>query len=691
MGIKKMGCHNTKQQHIYSITEDIKNSEANQKESLFIHPEMKEINAYIEKYANHTVVEDIIQNFDKNPNQTALGYRKPIDATTCEKTFTYTKYSKIKEMATNLSKNLMIQGLAPSTFFAEEGNFSFLGIFAKNCMEWMITDVACQLNRVTSVTFYATLGEVAFDFITDQTKISSICITPDNIKLLMSYIKKYNIFTLKNVILFDYSQFVDEEPLKMFRDMGIKVHRFSEMILPDPLHENMKLNVSTPDTILTLCYTSGTTGIPKGAKISQNNLASAIHSIFDSANVSYGLTDSILIYLPLAHIMERMNSLATLVHGLRTGFISGDVRTSLAEDLEIFQPTIMIAVPRVLQLFRTKILTQLDALPDGCKKNTAQRALRTKRENYEADKSITHSLYDKLVFSKIREKFGGKIKYFVTGSAPCTAEVAMDIKIIFSVPMLEGYGLTETCAATSICDFNDLGSDHCGGPEKGCRVKLIDVPEMHYDSKTLLDGEPSPTGEICTYGPTNFKGYFMNAKATNEAIDADGWFHTGDIGRILPHSKGIKIIDRKKEIFKLAQGEYIAPSKLEAVYSKNQWVTNMCIYGNSFKTFIVGVIVPNRETVLKFLNRKGIVETKDLKEVKDIEQHFKNPDMIAEIKAEFDAMAKEAGFNSLEKITKLFLCDREFTIKNGCFTATLKLARNVVFKEFEKDINECYA
>lgn len=685
-----MGCNPSKQQ-IYSVTEDQENNDTPNKQDFYIHPEINDFNSFTSQYKDHTVVNEIMKNLEANPNQQALGYRKPIDAKTCEKKFTYNKYSEIRQMAISLSKNLMIQELCPSEYFQEEGNFSFLGIFGRNCMEWLITDLACQLNGITSVTFYATLGEVAFDFISEQTKISTICVSPDNVKLLCSYIQKYNINSIKNVVLFDYSLFLPEECLTMLQDIGLKVCLFSELIKPNDLHENLSLNPAKPEDILTLCYTSGTTGIPKGAKITQNNLANAIFTIFDSAEVSYGLNDSILIYLPLAHIMERMNSLATLVHGLRTGFISGDVRTSLSEDLEIFAPTVMIAVPRVLQLFRTKILDQFNNLPEGCAKNTALKALRTKRENYEENGSITHAVYDKLVFSKVRAKFGGNIKYFVTGSAPITKEVAMDIKVIFSCPLIEGYGLTETCAATSICNFNDPLSDHCGGPLKGIRIKLVDVPEMNYDSKTLWEGDPSPTGEICIYGPPIFKGYFQNPEATQNALDSDGWFHTGDIGRIMPNHRGLRIIDRKKEIFKLAQGEYIAPSKLESVYSKSQWVSSICIYGNSFKTFIVGIIVPNRETVLKFLNRKGISDAKELKDVENIEQHFKNPDMIAEIKAEFDAMAKEASFNSLEKIGKFFLCNREFSIQNGCLTATLKLARNVIFKEFEKEIDELYA
>lgn len=683
-----MGCAPSKQT-IYSVTLD-QLPEETSSENVYIHPEISDLNAFDKGFSNQTVIEDIMLNLAQNPKQEALGFRRPIDINSCENKFTYTPYCEISEYSKNLSKNLMLNNLCPSTYFQGESKYSFIGIFARNCMEWLITDIACQLNSITSVTFYATLGDTAFNFISEQTKLSTICVSPDNVKTLCNYIMKYDIKTIRNVILFDHSLYVPDEVNIMLVSLGLKVRLFSELIKPHEMHTKMELNISKPDTILTLCYTSGTTGIPKGAKISQNNLAVAIRTIFDSAKVSYGLSDSILIYLPLAHIMERMNSLGTLVHGVRSGFISGDVRTSLSEDLELLQPTIMIAVPRVLQLFRTKILDGINNLPDGCKKNTALKALRVKRENYEIDGSITHSIYDKLVFGKIREKFGGKIKYFVTGSAPISKEVGNDIKILFSCPLIEGYGLTETCAATTIGNFHDVLCDHTGGPLKGVRIKLTDVPEMHYGSKTLWEGEPSPTGEICINGPTVFKGYFLNPEATNSSLDSDGWFHTGDIGRIMPFNRGLKIIDRKKEIFKLAQGEYIAPTKLESVYSKSEWVSSMCIYGDSFKTYIIGIIVPNRDTVLKFLNRKGLVSANNLKEVENIEQYFNNPDMLAEIRNEFENMAKASSFNSLEKIGKFFLCKREFTIQNGCLTATLKLARNVIAKEFQNEINEIY-
>ncbi len=647
----------------------------------------------VEKTKDKTVIGEILKTFSQNPNNEALGYRKPINEKECERDFRFFKNSQIKEMAENLSRNLIRLNLCPSNFFNEEqSNYRFFGIFARNCFEWAICDLACQLNKITSVTFYATLGDIAFNFISGQTKLSTICVSPDNAGQLISYIKKYNIKSIENVIVFDKTLWMNDDVVKQLSALGLNVLLFSKLVEKNEMSDLVQLNISGPDDILTFCYTSGTTGIPKGAKISQNNLFSCCYSIFKSADVIYSPSETSLIYLPLAHIMERLNLLSTLLYGVKTGFISGDVRFTLQDDLEILKPTIVLAVPRVLQLFRTKILDQLDKLPEGCKKNTAMKALRAKRDNYNNDNTnISNFLYDKLVFSKIREKFGGRIKCFVTGSAPVTPEVATDIKIIFGCGLVEGYGLTECCAGCTVTSVNDYANKSCGGPLLNVKIKLVDVPEMKYDSKTLLNGELSPTGEICIFGPTVFKGYFLNDKATAEAIDEEGWFHTGDIGRILPCDQGLKIIDRKKEIFKLAQGEYIAPSKLESVYSKCNYVLNICVYGNSFKNYLVAIIVPNRQSIFDFLVRKGKVKVKDIKELNNIEDYFNDQELMQEIKEQFESLAKENNFNSLERIKGFIVTPKEFTIQNGCLTATLKIARNIVVKEFDTEITVCYA
>jgi len=685
----------------------------------YINPNIKNYKEIEEHFSKKTFIGELLNNFNSYSNRECLGFRRPINDKLCEAFYTYFTYSEIKNFSFNYSKNLIKNNFCLPKNFAEEPlTYCFLGLFAKNCIEWIIADLACQLNSITSVTFYATSGDVAFEYISNQTELTTICISNENVDTFLKYVEKYQIKWIKNIILFDYTLFFSEENYAKLQNAGFNVVSFKQMInsqLPvkpnkpnsDAYLKNSKnqnflisdeiqeLNLSKPETIITLCFTSGTTGVPKGVKLSQSNFIAQMENLKD-AGIHLNAKDTLLIYLPLAHVMERIETFAVLLSGCKAGILSGDPRTSLSEDIEIIKPTVLLAVPRVLQLFRQKILDNIDKLPESakCKKNLVNKAIRIKREAFISNQKITNFLYDKLVFSKIREKFGGRLRAIICGSAPLAPELAADIKVFFSIPIIEGYGLTEVCGAATCSSYNDYSNSSAGGPIKTCKIKLEDVPEMKYHSKTELNGEISPTGEICIKGAILFKGYFRNLKATVDAIDEQGWFHTGDIGRFLPMTGGLKIIDRKKEIFKLSQGEYIAPAKLEGAYGRSKFITTIFVHGDSFKTYLIAVIVPNKDNVFAFLKTQGIIDAKFMGfgEInnKNYQDFLENEVLVKAIKSDLDAIAKENNFNSLEKIVKLVLTDKEFLISNGCLTPTLKLVRNVIAKMFEKEIEAIY-
>lgn len=654
----------------------------------YINANIESFQTQLEQVKGKTIIEEIIKILSENPQYEGLGYRKQITEKQWENQFTFFKFWQIKKYSEKLGSYIRKNNLCPLKNFEEEGSFQFIGLFAKNCFEWAITDLACQISDITTVTFYATLGETAFQHIAEETLIETLCISPENVKVFLQHKKKFDIKNIKNIVLFNFTLLNNTENITALQNEGLNVILISDILNAKEIENETYdyCNMAKAESLLTICYTSGTTGIPKGVKTTQNAFYAEVKCLSNKDTLEYSQKETILIYLPLAHNMERVHIFACLLFGCRTGFLSGDVRVTLSDDIRILRPTFFVAVPRILQIFRQKILDSLENLPAGCKKNLIMKALRTKRENYQATGNYKHALYDKLVFSKISEKFGGKIKAFVSGSAPLSAEVANDIKILFSAPILEGYGLTESSGAASISFVNDNSNENVGAVNVNAKIKLVDVPEMKYHSKTHLNGEISPTGEICISGPIMFSGYFRNKKQTDECIDTDGWFHTGDIGRILPGNKGLKIIDRKKEIFKLNQGEYIAPSKLESVYMKSRYVSSICVYGNSLKTYIVAVIIPNREHILEFLKSKGKIEDNS----SNIEKFFNDDYLLNEIKSDFDLLAKHANFNSLEKIVKFHISEKEFTIQNGCFTPTLKLARNIIANTFEKEIDALY-
>jgi long-chain acyl-CoA synthetase len=266
-------------------------------------------------------------------------------------------------------------------------------------------------------------------------------------------------------------------------------------------------------------------------------------------------------------------------------------------------------------------------------------------------------------------------------------EVANDMKIFFSAPIIEAYGMTEMSGALTVTDFKDNENGMAGGVIRTLQLKLLDRKEMNYHSKTELDGQLAPTGEICCRGLNVFKGYFLDEEKTNDAFDKDGWLKSGDVGRIMPNNKGLKIIDRVKELFKLSQGEYIAPSKLENVYVKNKYIIQICIYGNSYESYLIAIICPNRVEVKKFL-----IESGKLKENEDnVEDFYNDKDLHAEIKKTFDALAKTNNFNSLEKPLKYLLGKTEFSIQNEMMTPTMKLCRNKIESFYKDEINKLYA
>ena len=676
-----MGCTQQKQ-IIYNKYENIDDSLENNPSFLsgpFVNSNKKDFEETEKYYQDKTYIEQLMQTLGQLKDSERLGWRLQTEEGH-EKKFSFITNGEVKKFSETLARNLVSLKLSSKDDLTGQ---EFIGIFAKNTPEWTITDIACQLMSITSVTFYSTLGELAFEHICNQTLVSTICVSPESIATLITYKTKFGLDLVSNVLIYDLCQSVKESQIEDLKRIGLNVYLFSKLTTEE-LSKETPFNMSKPDTTLTICYTSGTTALPKGAEITQRNFIAQMVNI-DDAGYHINTNSTHFSYLPLAHVMERVCLLLALLKGSKIGYITGDVRKYLREDLSILQPSFLIAVPRVLDTFRKLIFDEFAKIPAGCKKSLIEKGLRTKRENFRENREIKHGLYDKLIFNKIREKFGGKLEVFVTGSAPLSKDLAEDIKILFSIPIIEAYGMTECTAAALATHITDLSNVHTGGAISTFKVKLIDVPEMKYDSKTILNGEASPTGEICLYGPCVFKGYYKNPEETAKTIDKDGWLHTGDVGRILPNDQGLKIIDRVKEIFKLSQGEYIAPSKLESIYSKSNYVMQICVYGDSHHNNIVSLIVPNAFNLKELIKSLG-----KWTENSNVEDFYTDKDVLAAIKKDLDALAELNSFNSLEKISVFMLMSKEFTIDNLCLTPTFKLVRRKVAEVFQEEIAKLY-
>jgi len=281
-----------------------------------------------------------------------------------------------------------------------------------------------------------------------------------------------------------------------------------------------------------------------------------------------------------------------------------------------------------------------------------------------------------LVFGTVKARLGGRVKGIITGSAPISPEVLDFLRIAFVCEVHEAYGQTESCAGSSLTLTGDYESGNVGVPFPCNEIKLVDIPEMNY---TSLD-KPYPRGEICFRGHNIFLGYYNNPEKTAEALDKDGWLHSGDIG--LWDEKGrLKIIDRKKNIFKLAQGEYIAPEKIENVYQKSKYVAQAFVYGDSLKSFLVAVIVPDEEVLGPWVQANGGAGS-------NLAEWIQDPKVKEIILADMIKVGKELGLKSFEQVKDIFLTATVFSVENNLLTPTFKLKRPQAKEFFLTEINQ---
>lgn len=656
----------------------------------FCNQSIENFDQTMKKYDDASLARSLIKAFYNYNDQDCLAYREIAKDGSKLDSYYYFSYKEVHGRATKIAQSMRKLNLyEEKSYNNEKESFKIIGIFAKNCVEWAFVDFACMLDSLTNATFYSTLGEESFKFIAEQCNISTLFIDTENIPKFLSYKKAYGLESIVNIVLFDISHVVTKKHITDLQDGGVSNVLLLSDLINGITEEDKKTYVLKPsdaDTVLTICYTSGTTGIPKGVKLTHRNFA-AQAVLLQDAEITMSRNTRHLSYLPLAHSYERLFHWLVLLNGGIIAYISGEAKVALVDDMRVFKPTILAAVPRVLEHIRQTILDSFKEL-GGLSKSIADSGLESKRKSFKETMSLDSFFYDSLVFSKVRSKFGGALEFITCGAAPLPEDLATDIQIMLGVPVIEGYGMTENTAVMCVTMKSDLNNGYVGGPISSCMMKLEKVEDLGYSKDTKIGGISYPSGEICVRGPIVFPGYFCNPDETSKSIDDEGWLHTGDIGQVLPNMT-IKIIDRVKEIFKLSQGEYITPAKLESLYSQSTYVSQIWVYGDSTKNHITAVIYPNKKSVLAFLKGKDIVG-KDAK-IEDSEKLFNSKEVIEEMINDFAKIAKDNKLNSLEKLNRIIISKEEFSFeKNNLLTPTMKLKRKAFEKYFSKEIAAIY-
>jgi long-chain acyl-CoA synthetase len=604
---------------------------------------------------------------------TALGYK-------------WSSYGEARKSAELFSSGVVEMNLCPKS----NGDFEIreqgvLGIMMRNRPEWCIAEQACFLQRMVPVPFYDTAkSETLAAIIGKLSSLKTIVCSSLTINELVKTKRDHPAIGLEVLVCVDP---VDIAVVSAAKQIGLRVISFKEVLDVGSKKGPIAHNPPCPDDIYTFCFTSGTTGEPKGALITHRNIISNATGLAERLVTWAVGKESVLSFLPLPHMFERVAQLLTVNVGGSIGFFQGDP-LRLVEDLQALRPTRFVAVPRVLTRIQERVTMQIKE-QGGVKAALFEGAIRRKL-NIENDP--VSMITDKLMFKKVGEKLGlDRVKQILTGSAPIAPSTLRWFRAVFpGVPVNEGYGQTECTLVCSLQGTSEVTAGDCGAPLSCCDVRLMDVPEMGYRSSDREHGRNNDEripcvgrGEICIRGDNVFKGYYKMPDKTAEAIDEHGWLHTGDIGLWTSNGQ-LKIIDRKKNIFKLSQGEYVAPEKIESVFSTSKFVLQSFVYGDSVRNHLVAVIVPNPDSALDWaLKQSGSKASKDLKTI------VKSPEFKASVLADLQSKSRQAKLNGYEVVKNIHLEPDMWTNEN-LLTPTFKLKRKEAENKYRSEIERMY-
>lgn len=626
------------------------------------------------------------------PNKHFLGTRKHIKGDEYGE-YEWKTYSDVDELSNLFLCGIHSLKLCPQIIDSNGDTFKFLGIYSKNREEWINAYLACCKNSITVVTVYDTLGLHAVEFIFKQTEMQTILMESVSLNKILELKKQNKIGKLRNLIILPCDNDTNmKENVNKCIEEGLTVFYYDDILkegktfLSKNSLDSAGFVRSTPETILTFCYTSGTTGDPKGAMISNQSLLASVCAM-QAIGIDLNETDIYLSFLPLAHIMEQLVLTAMIYAYCAIGFFSGHA-TRIVSDAQALKPTVFIGVPRILTRVYDSIMKKIN-MQSTTKRRIAHKAIETKIYNYERYGILNHVVYDKLVFNKIKSVLGSKVRWILVGSAPMPGNILQTLRVIFGCPITEGYGQTENCAGCLLANITDSTYGHLGGPSTACEIKLVDVPELQYTSEDVnpITGVSEPRGEICCRGSILFSGYYKDKEKTKEAIDEDGWLHSGDIGMILTtHGNAIRIIDRKKNIFKLSQGEYLAPEKIQNIITRSKYIAQLFIYGDSLSSYIVSIIVPERDECVSYLKSKGVDDVT----MDNVTKYYESNELKEEIMRDIREIGKQYDLKGFEIPRAIHLSPEPFTVENDILSPTLKIKANVAKKIYAKEIAKMY-
>nr|XP_010921403.1 long chain acyl-CoA synthetase 1 isoform X1 [Elaeis guineensis] len=551
---------------------------------------------------------------------------------------------------------------------------SRVGIYGANCPQWMVVMEACNGYSLICVPLYDSLGSGAIDYIIEHAEIDVVFVQDKKMKQILSADCK-SAQKLKSIVSFTSTT---REQVDAAANCGVKVHSWNEFLQMGKEHPSDPFPPKPLD-ICTIMYTSGTSGDPKGVMLTHESHATFVNGVdlyMELFEDKMTVDDVYLSFLPLAHILDRAIEEYFFHKGASVGYFQGNI-LALRDDLMELKPTLLAGVPRVFERIHEGVSTavaELRPLRRMIFNILYKHKLSWMRAGY--SHKTASPLADTLAFHKVKARLGGRIRLIISGGAPLSNEIEEFLRVTSCAFCIQGYGMTETCGLSSSGYPDDLSLvGTVGVASPYTELRLEEVPEMGYHPLAV----PS-RGEICVRGKTLFSGYYKNPELTKEVM-IDGWFHTGDIGEMSPDGI-LKIIDRKKNIFKLSQGEYVAAEYLEKVYSVTPIVEDIWVYGDSFRSMLVAVVAPHEDSAKRWAEINGhkcsFTELCALEELKKY--------IIQQLKA----VAEKNKLRGFEYIKGIVVDALPFDIERDLVTPTMKKKRGQLLKYYQSDIEKLY-
>ncbi len=591
-----------------------------------------------------TLAELFRQNAEKHPRTDTLNFKKDGEWHSISS-------EEVIERAENIALGLYSIGVRKGDRIA---------LLAANSPEWTLTDAGCQFAGIIDVPIYTTLADNSVCYITNDAGARVFFLEDKkNFERIGGIFPECK--TIEKLIFFN-ADGIEEENAMSLAELEISGAKLKKE-QPELLKEIAQ--AIEPNDVATLIYTSGTTGEPKGVMLSHANILSNV--IDAGENFSFSESDIPLSVLPLSHVFERSGMYLYLFNGMAVHYAESIEK--VPENLREVRPTIFVGVPRLFEKVYAKgKLKAANASPtkekifDWAIEIGKQYALKKERgEPISFFLGVKHSIADKLVFSKFREAFGGRLRFCITGGAA----LSNDIFLIFNgagVKIMQGYGLTETSPVITSSNPINVKLGTVGKPIRNVQIRF------------------ASDGEIETQSPGVLLGYYNKPDATREVFTEDGWFKTGDIGE-LDEDGFLKITDRKKELFKTSGGKYIAPSPIEQLIKGSRYVSQVVLIGNDRK-FPAALIVPNFDQLETYAKTEHL-------NIKSPQEFCGHPKIVELLEKQVSAMTEE--LSKYERVKKIALLEEELTVEGGELTPTLKVKRRIVTEKYKDVIDKIYA